>query len=37
MNNAGFLPPEIEICKKIEQTEQLLANCEDVKEKYKII
>jgi len=37
LKNSGFLPPEIELRKKIEQTEELLANCSDTKEKYKII
>ncbi|MBW1615567.1 MAG: DUF1992 domain-containing protein [Deltaproteobacteria bacterium] len=34
---SGFLPPEIEVRKKIEQTEYLLANCKDTKKKYKIM
>ena len=29
LKNAGYLPPEIETKKKIQQTEDLLATCED--------
>ena len=37
LKNANCLPPEIELAKEIKQTEDLLANIQDEKEKYKAI
>jgi len=37
LKNANCIPPEIELKKKIQQTEDLLANIEDAKEKYRIL
>lgn len=35
LKNAGFVPPEIEVKKQIQQTEELLAGMEDTEEKYR--
>lgn len=37
LKNADFLPPQVEIRKKIEQTEQLLAGMKDTAEKYQTL
>ena len=37
LKNADFIPPEIELKKKIAQTEELLENTEDVAEKYRTL
>ncbi len=37
LKNADFIPPQIEIRKKIEQTEQLLAGMKDTAEKYQTL
>ncbi|MBL0731507.1 MAG: DUF1992 domain-containing protein [Desulfosarcina sp.] len=37
LKNADFLPPEIELKKKIQQTEDLLAGMEDTAEKYRTL
>ena len=37
LNNAGCLPPEVELKKEIRKTEDLLAGVEDAAEKYRIL
>jgi len=37
LKNANFLPPELEVKRQIHQTEELLANMKETKEKYKMI
>ena len=37
LKNAGYLPPEIETKKKIQQIEDLLATCEDERTRVKQI
>ncbi len=37
LKNADFLPPEIELKKQIQQTEDLLAGMEDTAEKYRTL
>jgi len=37
LKNAGYLPPEIETKKEIQQIEDLLANCEDERIRVKQI
>ncbi|MBW2107701.1 MAG: DUF1992 domain-containing protein [Deltaproteobacteria bacterium] len=37
LKNAGFVPPEISLRKEISQVEDLLANMEDTKAKYRQI
>jgi len=37
LKNANCVPPEIELKKEIRQTEELLSNIKDVKEKYRIL
>lgn len=37
LKNADFVPPEIELKKEIQQTEELLAGMQETAEKYRII
>ena len=37
LKNANFLPPEIELRKQIQKTEDMLSGMEDVQERYKTI
>lgn len=37
LKNAGFTPPELELRKKITQTEELLEGVTDVKERYRLL
>jgi len=37
LKNADCIPPEIELKKKVQQTEDLLSTVEDAKEKYRIL
>ncbi|QTA82696.1 DUF1992 [Desulfonema limicola] len=37
LKNANCIPPEIELKKEVQQTEELLSNIDDAKEKYRIL
>jgi hypothetical protein len=37
LKNANFLPPEIELRKQIQKTEDMLSGMEDIQERYKTI
>ena len=37
LKNADFIPPEIELKKKILRTEELFAEADDIRDKYKLL
>ena len=37
LKNAGFVPPELELCKEIRKTEDLLAGAEEERNRYRIL
>lgn len=37
LKNAGFVPPEIEVKKEIQRTEDLLAGMEETEQKFKLL